>query len=617
MSDLLQIFGSAIVDQAKQALAGQLQGELQPIQAGTQGDFPWFWQDTNGNLNQNTFDYVSRRAVPGSSGKGGPVSLPDSFVNAYSSCLDDLVWKLSSADQALINKTQIQAQAQAGTLVSSYEQNCGPITAADLDAAKAALGFVVNKLDFVVSYAVGYLWSGAKAASGPPLTRQQMAAERNLASKLPAMPASGDAVLANLGSYLAITASILGLIDSSSNANWLLGRLRANVQAPSAANGGIQTIDSHGNTTANVGYKLDKVPAAILASLTSKSSLKVQMQASRQSASQLSVSIQGKAAGVIPIDFVSIGLAGGASYSLFEAQGSGSSASIEMEFPGLTPVAVQASGFSTTTQKGWIYGAIISQAVRNADKDETGWHFSPKPGYDFVSGGNFGLLATLVICGYPTIRITYSSGDYSAFSQEIKQDASVEVKLFGFRLGGIKQNFYKANSSSSSQSSSFTLTLAPPDPSIAVAPLDQLTYVLGGIFQYPGDGSLTAQMQAALAVTGGQMKVSLGGVSFSNQTGGAVEVYSSEGFQGRTVQIPAFGTSGPISGRLLTIDVVRQGERTSYDMANFWPNGLLVEDESPYFLKQVLDRDGRTQVLVITDNRHQEVGTVRPAMAHA
>jgi hypothetical protein len=271
--------------------------------------------------------------------------------------------------------------------------------------------------------------------------------------------------------------------------------------------------------------------------------------------------------------------------------------------------------FTLTDGKGWLYSAILAQAVRNADQDVTGWHFSPQPPYNFGAGGNFGMLASLVICGYPTIRITYTSGDYKQFSQTFQQNSSVEVKLFGIRLGGIKQSMYRANSSSDSQSNSFTLTLNPPDPTLAVAPLDQLAYVLGGVIQYPGDGSLAAMKRAALAVTGGQAMVALGGVSFTNSSGGDVEVYTSQGFKGTVTDIAPFKTSGPLSGKLLTIDVVRSGQRYSYDLTPFQPKGLLVEDESPYTLKQVLGTDGKTLELVISDNSNSIVGSIRPSMA--
>lgn len=314
-------------------------------------------------------------------------------------------------------------------------------------------------------------------------------------------------------------------------------------------------------------------------------------------------------------DHAAIGLGGSASYSLFQANGSGSSASIDMTFPGLTVVSVQAAEFQQTNLTGWFLGKILADAASNTGKDVTGWAFSPKPNYDFGRNGSFGMLAALVISSLPTVKITYSAGNYSQFKQTFQQSASVGLRLFGIPLGGVKESSYHSQLSDQAQDGSFSITLSPPPQNSTVSPLDQKAFVIGGVIANPGDAKTAAlrNFAAALGHVAPMTMVKLGGVSFRNQTGGAVEVYSMLNRHTTVTDIAPVATSGAISGTLLNIDVVRQGTRYSYDLANFMPNGLLVEDESPYGLKQVLGADSRTLELVITDNTGAIVGSFRPA----
>lgn len=503
MSSLFDNFSSAIVDQAKNALGTTNIAKLRPIQFGSQGDFCYFWEDTNGNFNKNTFEYVSRRAVPGPDGATGPVSLPDSFPNAYDQVLRGLTWGLSKSDRDFIQRTQLAAQAQAGSLVKTWEQNLGTITPDQMKSAD-----VTQKVNYVIEQ-VGALWSGTQKANKPNLTYSNLANARDLTTLLPDMPASGVSVLPVLANYLGSLNPVLNLLDSQTNSQWLLRILKTNLSTPNPKNGGMTTVDSKGATANEIGYSLDKTPAEIMNMLDAKSSLTISMQASQQSSRVTQVSIGGSAAGVLPFEFLSIDIGGSAEYSLFEANGSGSSASIEMEFPGITPVSIQPALFSQTSARGWLFASLVAQAVDNTKKGKsgadgvTGWQFNEEMPFDFADEGSFGLLTGLILSNYPTIRITYSAGSYSDFQKTFKQDASVGVSLFGIRLGGASESSFHQDVQESSQSSQFTLTLTPPAPSVDVSPLDQKAYVLGGTFSYPGDNSLEAQMAAALRITGG------------------------------------------------------------------------------------------------------------------
>ncbi len=82
---------------------------------------------------------------------------------------------------------------------------------------------------------------------------------------------------------------------------------------------------------------------------------------------------------------------------------------------------------------------------------------------------------------------------------------------------------------------------------------------------------------------------------------------------GTATNLAAWQTSPALNGTLMTVDVVHPGARYSYDLSRWLPNGVLVSDESPYRLAQVIGRDGRTLELAISDNHGALVGTFKPA----
>lgn len=607
MSDLLALFYQGIQQRAQQALAKVLKATLTPIEAGTQVGFPWFWQDSNDNFNLGTFNYVSSRVVPG---QHGAVTLADPFVDAYDDVLNVLSWKPSAGDQQLLNQAQLQAAVQAGAAVSGYEQTFGAITSDQLSTAQKVLGYPPQKLDFVIGYVAGYLWSGKSASGAEPLSLATMASARHLDQLLPNTPPSGAPVVTAISAYLAVTNAILSLEDASSHAMWLRGRLMADTETPAAppnGNGGMNTIDDDGNTAVKVGYSIGIAPDDISSSLSGGSSLSISMTASQDSASDLQVSIDGQAAGVVPIDFIDIGLDATAHYSLFQANGSGASASVEMTFPGLTVVPIQPAEWQEDTQTGWFDPTVIAEAVANTTGG-TGWTFHPAPGYDFSVGGTFGMLATLVVSQYPTITITYTQGDRSDFAQAFSQAASVSVSLFGIPLGGASESSYSANVSSQSTDGSFTLTLVPPTQS--GDSLTQTAYVVAGVVSYPGATPVATKPRPTST---GTPAVNLGAVSFLNQTGQPVEIYTLAQRKVAVTALPPAQETRALTGRLLNIDVLRRDARYSYDLSRVLPNLLLVDTESPYELQQVLDANGLSLDLVISDNEGARVGNFRPS----
>lgn len=100
----------------------------------------------------------------------------------------------------------------------------------------------------------------------------------------------------------------------------------------------------------------------------------------------------------------------------------------------------------------------------------------------------------------------------------------------------------------------------------------------------------------------------LGKVSFRNANAGNLEIfYKIPGqFAGNSVVVPGLETSPALEGTLLTMDLFINNTRYSADLTKYLPNGLWVEDESPYRVVGVVAKDGR-HILHIDDNDGKQV----------
>ena len=182
-------------------------------------------------------------------------------------------------------------------------------------------------------------------------------------------------------------------------------------------------------------------------------------------------------------------------------QGAGSSMQIQVTYPGLTPISVaplswnggsfQSPGGQTT---GWWYEAILAQALQNfsaGSSAPTGFTFGSKPNVPIGAPDTTGFASTIVVSAYPTIKVTFSNGSFSAFSQWLKTQTSMSISLFGcIPLGSASVNTYTASASQGSSDSTFTLTLTPPGPGgVTIDPSQQTVPVLGVAATWAGQAS--------------------------------------------------------------------------------------------------------------------------------
>jgi hypothetical protein len=468
-----------------------------PLQYPQQGDFPYNYTNGN-NINGLTYNYVSGTISPSSIDPSVlQLGAAGSFPNAYQQLLDQVVFQLSEADSARLQTAQNQASAQATSIVSMYNSIYGAPTQAQYDAATnnpaIAGSFTANnEIDYIMQYAVGWVWAG-KPTKGYTLTQMQQAP--SLTSLLTAVPPTGMQILGLVPQYLAALGPAAQILDQQSLANWTIASLKNNTANPGVANGGIQLYNNQAAQPAGsyaLGYTLGPSPAAILQSISSsKQAATFSFSASASSAGQYNVQYQG-GTGFSVGSLIKLSVGTSFQGEVGSIQGAGSSMTVQVSYPGLTKISVapvawngasNESGINATT--GWWYEALLYQAFASykaGASAPTGVSFGPGgPTPVIGAAGTLGTPAAILISNYPTLTVSFSNGSYSQFSQWLKTQTSMSVKLFGlFTVGQASVDTYTASAQQGSSDSSFTLTLTPPPPAgVSVAPPQETLPVLG------------------------------------------------------------------------------------------------------------------------------------------
>ena len=483
-------FYAALQASAQAALAGTLNAPITPIQAGSQGDFPYVYQNANLAFNLNTYNFLSGVVSPGSFPGAAQIGPGGSFTAGYGSLLTQIFYQLSAADNAVLTAAQLAAAVQQTNTVQTYTGIFGPITPAQLTTAATVLGYTPQNFDYVVGYALGAQWSGAT----PPLSYTTMQNARNLQALLPKMPPSGGPVVIAVQQYLAALGGAANAIQSRFNAGtWLINQLQSAIQSPTLAVNAMQTVDPNGNPAPVVSqYGISKSGQQIINDLGGSSSISMGMSIQSSSSSNYNVSINGGTSFSIggPI----LTFTGGVSsqFNMESIQGAGSAMTISVKYTGYSvvpsaPQAQQTVGGGGTI--GWYSQQILQEAYSNFKSGFTGsgmmFHGTPSITLDQYPSGNFNLLSNVVISNYPTISINYANGSYSQFSQSFATQASGSVKLFGFiPVGGGSMSTYQASTQQGSTNSSFSVNFVPPSTT-GVPPLLQTAYVIGGVVVSP------------------------------------------------------------------------------------------------------------------------------------
>lgn len=461
-----------------------------PIQYPQQGDFFWNYQNPNQVFNSGTFDYISANVSPSTDFPGNAqLSSSGGFPNAYVQVITGISYALSKADTATVNLAQSNASVQAATIVTDYQGIFGPITAANMATAVAAVGPVVQTMqDYVVSYMMGYIWSGAQKAGTQPLTYTAMAASRNLALMLPAMPSSGNQVVADASVYLSILNPANATISSQQLGAWMLRQLVNNTSYPSAMNGGMAMVNPQTAlpTPLQLAWNVNTSLASIQNDLQSTNKvISLKMSTMRSTDNMLSVSVAGKT-GVSVGSFLNFSATTSATYDMNKTSGTSETADVEISYNGYSMVPMSPLAWQQATNVGWFYTDPIAQAIENGAKDITGFKFVASAGtkYNlnaFTDGGNFGYLGYLLIANIPTVKITYTNADYATFAESWSTKTTGNLSLFGcISLGSFSAGASGSTVTRGADNSTFTVTFGPSQEVLSVPQMQKTAFVIGG-----------------------------------------------------------------------------------------------------------------------------------------
>lgn len=400
-------------------------------------------------------------------GTNGMLTLGNNqFSTLYSRILGAAQYQYSAADQKVINDPAIDNQriaivntAQSGGFAAAY--GVSPVT------YQTVMGAVLKNFSSDATD-----WSTTNIAAA--------------AKKLPnaGFPGLAQAISQNIQ----LLAALNRIIGQQEAASAELTAAATNATSPSAENDGLQTSAS----TWYVGWTPLPSNAQIQGGLDSGSMVSVEVAASNFTSTDASLSINGKTGFTIPIlDVVDIGFSASSSYDWSKHTSSSSSLEMTIEYPGVTLVQIDPLTLSADNTTGWYDESLLKSIVSGSGDDSvSGFKIDPSSQYAvdkmFGKGKPFSRFRTLVVSQAPTITMVFSADMANSVESSFKEQASVDVKLFGlFSVGSFNESYGITKVNKDSASGKVTVVLAPPKITGTVPLNQQVCNVLGGVADYP------------------------------------------------------------------------------------------------------------------------------------
>jgi hypothetical protein len=259
---------------------------------------------------------------------------------------------------------------------------------------------------------------------------------------------------------------------------WAIAQLRNNTARPTAANGGMKTVNPNTGGVSE-GYQV-------------RYGIGVSIAGIQRDLDDPSRVIRA----VVPVDWsspskirslVHLVLPDGSGRELLQLEGTGEKGTLTIEYPGFTMVPAGPRSWLEKDNTGWFDGDPIAEANRNVGKSVSGFHFTVPPPYNLgplAAGGDFGLITNLLISNPPIVTAEFPAGDLERFGKRLEPGAAVRVGLFGRAAERKPSSPLYSVSYSPLAGGGFTLALVPIRS--AASSLEQTAYVIGGTFDFPG-----------------------------------------------------------------------------------------------------------------------------------
>jgi len=468
--------------EAASLLASVLNAPLLPLTITNKGNFPYYWQNpSNLDFNAKTYEWISSNVKANTL----PNQLDQYFTNVYIQALSKVVYKLSDADQAALNKAQQDATNQQVAILNLWKSTYGSLPPATP---------TMQPIDVIMN-TIATQWAS------PKTTLYDIQQSKNLNKLLNKTPASGKPMLPVLANYLNALGGSVTLQNAVTMNNGYVADALDNVQNPTEDNGAL-TLD---NKKVVPSFQMATQLSDILNGLKNSSqAANLELSISRETSDKFSVSVNGSTGFSIPVlDLFTIGVGGNASYFSEKIATTKNTIEVSMQFTGVTLVNFGPSDYNMSTGLNWAWYAPINEAIKNTDQPNTGFKFSPNPNIDFSDNGSFGLLNGVAISNYPNITIKVTSSEYESISKTFEQTTNVKISFLGIPLASVSESTYSASTSVDSKSKTVTITLSPPQDLIAGNSVDSVGWVLGATIDYPGNTAQNFLKNAGVLGKGG------------------------------------------------------------------------------------------------------------------
>ena len=494
---------NALQAAAQAALSGIIQGTLTPIQAGSQGDFAYNFLNSNSAppaFNLWSYNFTNADITQGIYGNAAQVGTSGSFTTDFLQLVDQIIYQFSIADSATISDYSTKAQRQQSNVVQTWNGLYGSVTPGMISTAAeggwlSPIPSQQTPFNYIVNYVIGGIWAGKTQAPGLSLSTMQNAP--SLSALLPNTPADGGPLISALSAYLDAYGPAAALTDQQNFGNFIIFSIKSALNPNPIshllpASSSMTVFDpASGVTSMQPGYAIPKSQQQIVNDLNNTSNvISMSIQVQESSSSQYDVSINEGTSFSFDGPLVTFNMSQSSSFNMENIQGAGDSLTISITYQGYSVVPFQPQAFTVSGPGGWYYPTLLAEAFANfqlGSNAPSGFNFVNPPALNLgeYPDGAFNMLSNLVISTYPTIKIEYTAGNYSMFSQNFSAQASGQVKLFGFiPVGRASMSTYSSKLHEGSSNKNFSVTFSPPSPT-NVPLFQQTACVIGGVIASP------------------------------------------------------------------------------------------------------------------------------------
>lgn len=452
---------NALKDQANTILSAALGStKLESFNVGSKGNIPYYWQNPrNLEFNAKTYDWINCSLKDATT----PLQLDELFTNLYFEALKNIYYSLSTEDQAKLNQAKANAVDQQGSVLRTWQEAYGKLPSAEDEQPIDLIASVITKK-----------WAD------PPTTLNKIKEAKRLDAVLNNVPASGEPIVPIFANWLNALGEAVSLENNTTLNKRYLDDVKDAIQSPTKENGGL-TLDKG---TVLPAYSVSTQLADIVNGLKADQPVNLTMTVTRSTEDEFKVSIEGGLSFTIPVpDLFMLNVGGNAKYFQSNIATSDNETKVTMTFPGVTLVNFGPVDFNLATEKYWFWMEPIRDAIKNGDRDVSGFKFRPDPEIDFSA---FGYLMGAAISNYPSMVITVKSANYERIQKTFEQSASVGLTFLGIPLGiGGKESTYSNKVTTDASNQSVTIEIKPPKELVAGTAVDSVGWILGVQPNYP------------------------------------------------------------------------------------------------------------------------------------